>query len=129
MTRILSATTFAALLFVGLAGCRSPLYSLVRGQSPDVQQAAYSQQHGDVQNQVVYANDGYGQCDCEQCRQERCGHSCRLFGCKGTTRDHLIYDFQPPQGIVYPQHNQPTGVVQYPYYTVKGPSDFFYTGK
>jgi len=29
----------------------------------------------------------------------------------------------------YPDPNQPPAVMQYPYYTVKGPTDFFYTGE
>ena len=39
------------------------------------------------------------------------------------------WSYKPPQGLVYPPRNQPAGVIQYPYYTVKGPTDFFYTGK
>ena len=39
------------------------------------------------------------------------------------------WSYNPPQGLVYPPANQPAGVIQYPYYTVKGPTDFFYTGK
>ena len=34
-----------------------------------------------------------------------------------------------PQGMQYPPANQPPAVVQYPYYTTKGPDCFFYTGK
>ncbi|HVV98788.1 MAG TPA: hypothetical protein VHB77_00525 [Planctomycetaceae bacterium] len=34
-----------------------------------------------------------------------------------------------PQGLQYPPAGQPPAVVQYPYYTCKGPDDFFYTGK
>ena len=34
-----------------------------------------------------------------------------------------------PQGLTYPPAGQPPAIVQYPYYTCKGPDDFFYTGK
>lgn len=40
-----------------------------------------------------------------------------------THRHHFHYT--PPKNLVYPAQNQPTAMVQYPYYTVKGPSDFF----
>lgn len=41
---------------------------------------------------------------------------------------HHTWEYKVPQNLVYPPQNQQPGVYQYPYYTVKGPSDFFYTG-
>lgn len=41
---------------------------------------------------------------------------------------HHTWEYNPPQGLTYPQANQPPAVVQYPYYTVKGPTDFFWQG-
>ncbi len=38
---------------------------------------------------------------------------------------HHTYDYRQPQNLVYPPQNQPAGTVVYPYYTHKGPSDFF----
>jgi len=35
------------------------------------------------------------------------------------------YRYKQPQCLVYPAPNQPAGAVTYPYYTHKGPSDFF----
>jgi hypothetical protein len=35
------------------------------------------------------------------------------------------FSYEQPQNLVYPPENQPAAVIQYPYYTVKGPSDFF----
>ena len=40
------------------------------------------------------------------------------------THQHT-FDYRAPQGLVYPPANQPAAVVQYPYYTLKGPDDFF----
>ncbi|WP_291176273.1 hypothetical protein [Gimesia sp.] len=37
---------------------------------------------------------------------------------------YQTYKYNPP-AAVYPQQNQPLGIVQYPYYTHKGPDDFF----
>jgi hypothetical protein len=39
---------------------------------------------------------------------------------------HHTYDYKAPTDLQYPDQNQPPGVVQYPYYTVKGPTDFFF---
>jgi hypothetical protein len=36
-----------------------------------------------------------------------------------------LYRYRAPQNLRYPAANQPAGVVVYPYYTVKGPDDFF----
>ena len=38
---------------------------------------------------------------------------------------HHTWDYNAPKGLTYPDQNQPPATVQYPYYTVKGPSDFF----
>ena len=35
------------------------------------------------------------------------------------------YRYRAPKDLVYPPANQPAGVVVYPYYTLKGPDDFF----
>ena len=39
---------------------------------------------------------------------------------------HHTWDYKAPQNLSYPDPNQPPGIVQYPYYTVKGPTDFFF---
>ncbi|QDT81236.1 hypothetical protein Mal35_47160 [Gimesia maris] len=39
-------------------------------------------------------------------------------------KHYQTYKYVPP-ATVYPQQNQPLGIVQYPYYTHKGPDDFF----
>jgi hypothetical protein len=38
---------------------------------------------------------------------------------------HHTWEYNAPKGLTYPDQNQPPATVQYPYYTVKGPSDFF----
>ena len=35
------------------------------------------------------------------------------------------YSYSRPNNLVYPQQNMPAGATVYPYYTHKGPSDFF----
>lgn len=117
-------TTFAAasiLLLTSITGCRSPLEQLIRGQSPAVEQAGYPT------GAIVYGDGGQmiqgcpdGQCDPD-------GH--HRWGHHGCQLNHYHWSYYPPQGLRYPPQNAPTGVVFYPYYTLKGPDDFFYTGK
>ncbi|MGH7127247.1 MAG: hypothetical protein ACREIV_01670 [Planctomycetaceae bacterium] len=35
------------------------------------------------------------------------------------------FSYEPPRNLVYPPARTPSAMVQYPYYTVKGPDDFF----
>jgi hypothetical protein len=39
---------------------------------------------------------------------------------------HHTWSYKAPQGLMYPPQNQKPAVYQYPYYTIKGPTDFFY---
>jgi len=39
---------------------------------------------------------------------------------------HHTSTYKAPRDLKYPSQNQPPAVYQYPYYTVKGPTDFFY---
>jgi hypothetical protein len=74
-----------------------------------------------------YGNDCNGSCD------DNCGHGRHCKGHGPWYPTHKTYfSYRPPQGdgchpqgLVYPQQNTPAPVVQYPYYTVKGPDDFF----
>ena len=42
-----------------------------------------------------------------------------------TPTHHHTYDYRQPKDLLYPPQNQPAAAVVYPYYTLKGPSDFF----
>lgn len=98
----------------------------------------------------VYYGDDY----CEECESDHCHcspfhkiHNCWTYvftlggkrqgyagaagyGAAGA-RDprqldyRYMYRYRAPQDLRYPAANQPAGVVVYPYYTVKGPDDFF----
>ncbi len=99
--------------------------------------------------QPIYHEGEY----CEECEQGYCPAHCSPFGriqhcwtymatLGGKTggsngyngqaaRDprqlnyQYLHRYRAPKNLVYPQPNQPAGVVVYPYYTVKGPDDFF----
>jgi hypothetical protein len=36
-----------------------------------------------------------------------------------------FHTYDVPQGLTYPQQDTPAAVYQYPYYTTRGPTDFF----
>lgn len=43
----------------------------------------------------------------------------------GHVQHYHTYDIKRPRNLVYPPANMPGGVITYPYYTHKGPDDFF----
>jgi hypothetical protein len=75
------------------------------------------------------ANDPnqFSAADCPTCPQ---GNGCpvcpqtRGFDSWRPTHHHT-WQYNAPKGLTYPDQNQPPATVQYPYYTIKGPSDFF----
>jgi hypothetical protein len=88
-----------------------------------------------------YHQGGYYE-DCEECEDGHCSPFGRIHYCWNylTTlggkpcekprglhqRDmQYLYRYRAPHNLKYPPANQPAGVVVYPYYTLKGPDDFF----
>ena len=112
----------AGLLIALLSGCASSPV-VTRGQSPEGARMANS---GAIQR-VGYANyDNYyydmGMDPVAQnyCGPDGCGHEfC-------SPPQHYKFQYVVPQGLNYPPQNAMPGVVQYPYYTVKGPDCFFH---
>ena len=120
-------------LFVGCSNSQ-----VIRGQSADgeflMQQQAQMMQHQQAMHQQ-YAGQ---QAPIQQMGHRRHGRYCPpgygnggwKTGHKNTyhynkrTKHYQTYKYVPP-AAVYPQQNQPLGIVQYPYYTHKGPDDFF----
>lgn len=64
----------------------------------------------------TYGGAGDG---CPQCQGSGCSH------CKSHPKHYTTYEYKWPQNLVYPQYGAPAGMVQYPYYTLRGPTDFF----
>jgi hypothetical protein len=109
---ILSIAAAAALL-PGLFGCSSQSSQVARGQAP----AAAAQQSTGT-NVNAYGEE----CD-PNCFDEsgRCRH-CRGLGCC------YCRPYRVPKNLVYPPGGVDGafgGIVQYPYYTCKGPDCFF----
>lgn len=67
---------------------------------------------------------GYGgACGCGHGGACGCGNGC---GCgHGCPHHYHSFAYSRPADLVYPPPNAPGGAVVYPYYTHKGPSDFF----
>jgi len=148
------AGAVAALIILPFAvGC-STNQSVVRGQNPDVLQvgagvvqAGHEESSGHTQYAVVpVSHSNSAPCDCpgggvnggyagpyhdgtwngyhvngqDQCEPDGSGSAC--LNCPKHTH---WYRYKEPQGLVYPPANQPAALVQYPYFTVRGPTDFF----
>ncbi|MCH7687628.1 MAG: hypothetical protein IH899_13260 [Planctomycetes bacterium] len=102
---------------------------VIRGQNSDgVQTADGIYQPGYHIQQISGFSDSW---NCQSCGGYGC-NSC-LFGNSCYNPDwypthHHWYRYKPPRNLVYPPANQPGGVVVYPYYTLKGPDDFFFEG-
>jgi hypothetical protein len=65
---------------------------------------------------------------CPVCQSQEEGHHHHLFT-QGLMEDypehHFTYAYKRPKNLQYPPPQVPGGIVVYPYYTLKGPSDFF----
>ncbi|QDV20284.1 hypothetical protein Pan153_49580 [Gimesia panareensis] len=124
----------ACLILPLCVGCSNS--QVIRGQSADgeflMQQQAQMMKH----QQAMHEQYAGQQAPIQQMGYRRHGGYCPpgyggwKTGHKNTyhhnkrPRNYQTYKYIPP-AAVYPQQNQPLGIVQYPYYTHKGPDDFF----
>ena len=70
-------------------------------------------------------NDPYQACPPGQgCPPGQCKDGmCMNLPCHPVHRN--FHTYQAPQNLMYPPENQGAAVYQYPYYTLRGPTDFF----
>lgn len=72
-----------------------------------------------------------GQCDSGMCQpgacpDGRCGNgSQRCFTMPFHPIHRNFHTYDVPKGLTYPDQNRPPASYQYPYYTTRGPTDFF----
>ena len=104
-TMLLAAT--AALFIPWLTGCSSQSSQVARGQAPP---ATYVNAHGEV-------------CD-EDCIDPDTG-LCRFCRGRGCRRCAHCRPYHVPRDLSYPPQGDLPAIVQYPYYTCKGPDCFF----
>ena len=82
--------------------------------------------YGNFDQQPCPSGGSPGWGNCPPSQQEQCwDHGGRRH--RGQYHYHT-YSYKKPNNLVYPQQNQPGGATTYPYYTHKGPSDFFWKG-
>lgn len=93
------------------AGCSSDS-GVIRGQNPVINAEYQSANSG---GQVIQAV-------CQYCGSD---HGQGGLGFGWCPKQYHSFDYVIPKNLVYPPANQPAAVVQYPYYTLKGPDDFF----
>lgn len=104
MRSMLLSVAVAALLLPSMTGCSSQNSQVARGQAPS---PTYVNAHGE-------------ECldDCVDVTTGRCRY-CRGRGCRHCR------PYRVPRDLVYPPRGDLPAIVQYPYYTCKGPDCFF----
>jgi len=74
----------------------------------------YAYTYGDNAGGCPYCQNGTA-CPPDGCPD--CGHGC--------PHHHMTYQYKWPENLVYPAPVMPAGMIQWPYYTLRGPTDFF----
>lgn len=84
---------------------------------------AHGHAHGHAHGGAYCPPEGYENCPpgYGHCPHGHAHHLCR----SGLCQDKFSYGYQVPNDLVYPPAGAIGGAVVYPYYTLKGPSDFF----
>jgi hypothetical protein len=109
-------------------GCAA-ISPTMRAQSPDAIQVSHAgAANGAASGSQCEVCDGgivsAVNCDNGACRNCGLGRApCMNLPFHPVHRNFHTYDV--PQGLTYPQQNTPAAVYQYPYYTTRGPTDFF----
>lgn len=121
MRNLSLVSAIAGLLMAGLTGCATS--PVLRGQSPD----AYSQAPDGGYGDYNYDQYNYGSGVAQDSYQNYYPTGPMGDG-SGKAMPRQCYKFQyvVPSGLNYPPPNAMPGVLQYPYYTVKGPDCFFH---
>ncbi len=127
---VLMAACFILPLSVGCTNSQ-----VIRGQSSDEEFMMQQQAKMVEYQQLMHKQYAGQQAPIQQMGHRRHGAYCppgqgkwgghkNVYHHKKRPHNYQTYKYIPP-AAVYPQQNQPLGIVQYPYYTHKGPDDFF----
>lgn len=147
MHRTLLGGLFAAIAVSATVGCSSPA-TVTRAQSPGIQQVGHHS-HGPLCDGNCLGHGGgsfgafgggFGGGSCRPAHGMSTMHNCPIgspgcpTGCwdggwggeeTGFLGRKYERTFVAPQNLKYPPQNVPPTVIQYPYYTLRGPTDFF----
>ena len=116
----------AGLVLVLMSGCASGT-ALTRGQSPEAYRGAPQGPQGRGIQPVNYTENDqyYNAMQMDPAAQVNCAPGGFGHDFCAPPQSHR-FQYVVPQGLNYPPPNAMPGVVQYPYYTVKGPDCFFH---
>lgn len=102
---------------------------VMRAQSPPAQATGLVQAQAPVQP-TGWSHSGYAS-SCQHCQGAGAG-SCsqcydpnQLINLPFHPIHRNSYTYNTPRNLMYPPSPTPAGVTQYPYYTFRGPTDFF----
>jgi len=119
MSRHLMTMLLSGAIGITVTGCAATS-PVMRAQSPPAQQ---------VSAQQVGWEQGYVMDNCQSCQGTGGGYSChdpnQLINLPFHPVHRNSYTYNAPRGMMYPPAPSQAGIYQYPYYTFKGPSDFF----
>lgn len=109
-----------------LAGVGCTNTGVVRGQNPGIAYNAGGEMTGSMPVPGPQASYGPMYYDGPTTGDNQCPMPCPPNIDVWRPTHHHTWEYHAPKNLVYPPANQQPAVVQYPYYTVKGPTDFFY---
>ena len=126
------AVLLSGAIGISVTGCASSS-PVLRGQSPVDGHGSWSD--GPAMNhECPMCESGQGHGQGQPCPPYRRGHgphrgaaNCPDAGCKlpGHPVHRNFHTYHAPQNLMYPPENAAPAQVQYPYYTFRGPTDFF----
>lgn len=104
----------------------------VAGQNYGYDGGYYTGPGGYYVDQPLIPNGGAAGAGASGCPECQYGNACPTngcrrcgLGCKSCPHHVNTYQHNWPRNLVYPDPSAPPAVVQYPYYTLRGPTDFF----
>lgn len=127
------AVLLSGAIGVLVTGCASSTPTM-RAQSPQGHPGSWSD--GPVMNDgcpMCQSSMGMGNGQCESCgprrgsHGQRCAPNCQGAGCNLPFHPvhRNFHTYTAPQNMMRPPENAAPAQVQYPYYTFRGPTDFF----
>ena len=106
MQRTTVAVLVSSAFCIILSGCASSTPA-IRGQGPGDWVA------------------GHAATPCPNCQNAHPGHAQGNCNLPFVPVHRNFHTYSVPDGLMYPPENLPPAMYQYPYYTLRGPTDFF----
>lgn len=125
MNRMCVALLLSGAIGLVASGCASTGPEF-RGQSPGGWSSGPAMVHGCPSCQSA-SGPGGQMIHSPECQHAGHGAACQNGNCNlpFVPVHRSFHTYSAPEGLMYPPQNQPPGLYQYPYYTLRGPTDFF----